>query len=396
MIGQVITGHGGQKFTVLREIGRGGFGIVYLAEDENKAQYAVKIIAPVSDPSVRTSFEQEIQSTLGLISENILRIVDYGECLVGSARGLFAVTEFCPNGDYRNVLSSFVGRKPTIQEIVGHMRQILEGLKVLHAKTVHRDLKPENVLVAADKLKIGDFGLAKFIDEATRTLTFKGSGTPRYMAPDVWTGQHAVAATDLYAFGVMFFEAITGRPPFDAPDARALRDMHLYMPVPRPKSFNAEVPDLLDGLIKKLLAKSIRERYQTADEVLKALQAVPKPADAKMVGLADRVRRHHDTAEEETLVRQRAIEQEQERQKRIKYMEQQLLVLIEEVVDELNSQLVETKIRHRDTHEGQVYEFQRRETGGPLFLASRVVYQPKGARANGDATKAARNPWRFY
>lgn len=283
MVGQVITGKQGHTFTVIREIGRGGFGIVYLAEDERKVPHAVKVIAPVSDPSVRLSFEQEIQSTLGLVSANLLAIIDYGECLVGSTRGLFAATEFCSDGDYRNVLTHFAEKKASIEEVVSHIRQILEGLKVLHSKTIHRDLKPENVLVACNTLKIGDFGLAKFVDEATRTLTFKGAGTPRYMAPEVWTQQHVVPATDLYALGVMFFEALTGRPPFDAPDAQKLRDMHLYTPVPRPKSFNSEIPDLLDGLIKKLLAKWIRDRYQNADEVLGALLAVPQPANSTIV-----------------------------------------------------------------------------------------------------------------
>src|SRR5438105_15170186 len=75
MIGQVITGQRGRKFTIIREIGRGGFGIVYLAEDENKVPYAVKLIAPVSDPGVRLSFQQEVQRTLGLASENLLAIV---------------------------------------------------------------------------------------------------------------------------------------------------------------------------------------------------------------------------------------------------------------------------------------------------------------------------------
>jgi serine/threonine protein kinase len=89
MIGQVITGKQGHKVTVVREVGRGGFGIVYLAEDEKKVPYAVKVISPVSDPSVRLSFEQEIQSTLGLASDNLLAVIDYGECLVGSSRGLF-------------------------------------------------------------------------------------------------------------------------------------------------------------------------------------------------------------------------------------------------------------------------------------------------------------------
>jgi hypothetical protein len=137
--------------------------------------------------------------------------------------------------------------------------------------------------------------------------------------------------------------------------------MHLYTPVPRPKSVNANIPDLLDGIIKKLLSKPIQSRYQTADEVLAALQSVLKPADATIIGLADRIRRHHDTAEAGALEQQKAVREERDSHARIKYMEQQLLELVQEVVDELNSQLVETKISRRDRNDGRVFNFQGRE-----------------------------------
>jgi serine/threonine protein kinase len=377
MIGQTVIGKKGLSFTVIREIGRGGFGIVYLAEDTNKNPYALKLIAPVSDPTVRLSFEQEIQSTLGLTSDNLLTIVDYGECLVGSGRGLFVASEYCPDGDYRDLLGSYAEKYPAVEEVVSHILQILNGLKVLHTRTIHRDLKPENVLIAGGELKIGDFGLAKFVDEATRTLTFKGSGTPRYMAPEVWLGAHVVPATDLYALGVMFFEAVTGQAPFAAPDTNGLRDLHLYSPVPRPKSVNPDVPELIDGVIKKLLAKSSKDRYQSADEVLRALQTVPRPADSTIVGLADRIRRHHDTAEAETLAHEKAVQQEQDSQARIRYMEQQLLDLMQEVIDELNSQLVETKIVRRDSYDERVYEFQGRELVIHFFSPQELYINPE-------------------
>ena len=197
------------------------------------------------------------------------------------------------------------------------------------------------------------------------------------MAPEVWTGQHVSPATDLYALGVLFFEAVTGQPPFAAPDTQGLRDMHLYTPVPRPKTLNPALPDTLDGLIKKLLAKSTRDRYQSADEVLAALEVVPKAADSTIVGLADRVRRHHDTAEAKALDEQRAIQQEQDSQKRITYVEQQLLELIQEVVDELNSQLVETKIIRQDGYGGRVYRFQDRDLAVEFFHPGELYHNPK-------------------
>jgi serine/threonine protein kinase len=118
MIGQTVTGKSGLTFTVIREIGRGGFGVVYLVEAKDKTPYALKLIAPVSDSSVRLSFEQEIQSTLGLTSENLLTIVDYGECLVGSSRGLFAVSEYCPDGDYRDLLTSYAENVQQLRKLL--------------------------------------------------------------------------------------------------------------------------------------------------------------------------------------------------------------------------------------------------------------------------------------
>src|SRR6266536_4002851 len=153
--------------------------------------------------------------------------------------------------------------------------------------------------------------------------------------------------------------------------------MHLYTAVPRPKTLNVELPDPLDGLIKKLLAKSIRDRYQTADEVFAALETVPKIADPTIGGLADRVRRHHDTAEAKALEEQRVIQLEQDSQKRIQYMQQQLLELIQEVVDELNSQVVETKIIRQDGYGGRVYRFQDRGLAVEFFHPGELYHNPK-------------------
>ena len=198
------------------------------------------------------------------------------------------------------------------------------------------------------------------------------------MAPEVWTGQRAVAATDLYALGVMFFEATTGRPPFDAPDARALRDMHLYTPVPRPQEPQSRSSRPSGWSDKETSCEIDSGPYQSADEVLKALQAIPRPADSTIVGLADRIRRHHDTAEAEALAHQKAVQEEQDGSKaRIRYMEQQVLALIQEVVDELNSQLVETKITHRDTHDGRVYHFQGRELVVHFFSPHELYIDPE-------------------
>src|SRR5437879_1824044 len=107
MIGHQLIGKQGGQFTIIREIGRGGFGVVYLSEDGAKQRFALKVIAPVNDPATRLSFEQEIQSTVGLAHENLLSIVDFGTCTVGTQEGLFAVSEYCPEGDCRARLGAY-------------------------------------------------------------------------------------------------------------------------------------------------------------------------------------------------------------------------------------------------------------------------------------------------
>lgn len=377
MIGQRITGNRGETFTVIREIGRGGFGVVYLVQGEGKRSYAMKVLAPLTDPAVKLSFEQEIQSTLELSHENLLAVIDYGTCVVGTQQGLFAVTEFCPDGDYRQVLASYAKNPPPIDGIIDDFRQILSGLTALHSKIIHRDLKPENVLVSNGKLKIGDFGLAKFVDEATRTLTFKGAGTPRYMAPEVWLMQHASQATDLYAVGVMLFEAVTGQPPFVAQDINALREMHLYSPAPRAQSINSEVPDTLDGVIKKLLSKEPRERCQTPIEVLDALKLVPALKEPAVAELASRMRQLHDAEEAKRLEQQRTEHAEQDAVARNKYKEREVISLIDEVVAEINAHLPEAKIRATAVHNGKEYRFGNRVLRVHFFDTGALYNDPE-------------------
>ncbi len=377
MIGHRVAGKSGRNFTVISEIGRGGFGIVYLVEDEGNCLYAMKLLAPVTDPAVRLSFEQEIQSTIDLTHENLVAVADYGSCMVGKDQGLFVVTEYCQDGDYRRILTTYAKTPPGIEIILGDMRQVLLGLTILHSRIVHRDLKPENILVSGGKLKICDFGLAKFVDEATRTLTFKGAGTPRYMAPEVWLGQHATPATDLYSVGIMFFEAVTGRPPFAAQDANALRDMHLYSSAPRAKSINKDLSETVDGIIKRLLSKDPRERYQMANEVLDTLSSMPATGEPAVAELVARIRRHHDVAEAKLLEKAHLKDTEQDSLARNRYKEQELLALIDEVVAEVNAHLAETKIQTSPGYAGKEFLFGNRTLYVHFFGPGELYRDPE-------------------
>jgi serine/threonine protein kinase len=184
-----IVGKTGYRFQLGRELGRGGFGVVRLASGEDGRSYAVKLIGPVRTPEVQATFEREVQIVGAIEHEHILNIVDFGSFHAEAGDlYLFAVSEYCSDGDYRARPRN--AAPLPIDQIHGDFGQILDGLHALHSRVIHRDLKPENILVSGRKLNIGDFGLSKLVDEATKTLTFKGSGSPAYMAPEVWELQH--------------------------------------------------------------------------------------------------------------------------------------------------------------------------------------------------------------
>ncbi len=376
MIGQRIVGNRGKAFTIIRELGRGSFGIVYLAADDAERQYAVKLVSPVTDPAIKLSFEQEISSTVGLVHENLLEVIDYGRCDIRGEEGLFAVCEYCEGGDYRQVLRQYTQQPFDIDRLVSDIRQILSGLAALHTRIIHRDLKPENILVSNGKLKIGDFGLAKFVDEATRTLTFKGGGTPLYMPPEVWLGKKVTPATDLYAAGVIFFEAITGQPPFSDANLDALRRKHLFDPVPSASQANSNSPRAFDGIIKKLLAKDPRDRYQTANEVLDALTAITMPREAAIAEIAEHARRHLDEAERKRLEQERARNAEEEARALDKYMERQILDSVEAIIQEINNLLPGPKIQSTGNQDGRDYHFENRTLEVRFFDAHELFTNP--------------------
>ena len=344
-----VVGQSGRRFERGRELGRGGFGVVYVATDEANQEYALKLIGPVHDRDEQETFEREIRSAQEVDNDHVLKVIDFGTYKEASDDlYLFTIAELCPNGDYRRRMMSYPLDDPlAIVSIVSDFQQILEGLRALHTRIVHRDIKPENVFDRSGVLKIGDFGLSRFIDQATRTLTFKGFGSPQYMAPEVWGMHRATPATDLYAVGVMLFEAVTHQAPFAAEaDINALRGMHLFTPAPRAKLTNKHVPDRLDRIIKKLLEKEPSARYQSADEAMNALKNVrSSAAGGDIAEIAARLRHHHDAAEQKRLDEEGRREATLTELERNRYKERELRAEFDELISDINTHLEEVKIR---------------------------------------------------
>lgn len=253
-IGTTIAG----RFELLDVIGEGGMATVYRARHRFiEQQFAVKIMTPAlaRDTTVRERFRREAKNAQKLSHPNIIEIFEQGDTADGTAYMVMELLE-------GSALADLIAKGPLpIPAAVGLMIQIGRGIARAHDfEVIHRDLKPENIFVCkradgSDIVKLLDFGIARALDDPRLTGTGELFGTPQYMAPERITTMDAGPSADLYALGVIFFEMLTGRLPFDAPDAASFFVKHMKdEPLPL-RELCPEVPDALADLVDRLLAK---------------------------------------------------------------------------------------------------------------------------------------------
>ena len=254
------------RYQVLGELGRGGFGCVYRAFDASVGrQVAIKVLT-AGGADVLRRFRNEAQVAGNLRHENVVTVYEYGE-YEGQP---FLAMEYLEGEDVHHILTS---HKPlSLLEKCNIMSQVAEGLECAHRNgVVHRDVKPANIMVRADgRVKIMDFGIARVTQgrDATR-LTQEGwvVGTLLYMAPEQFAGGEVDPLCDIFAYGVVYYELLTGMHPFQAPDSRALMFKISFEDPPSIRSIVPDCPEALERVIMRILHKDRELRYQSLKDV---------------------------------------------------------------------------------------------------------------------------------
>lgn len=277
-------------YRVQSKLGEGGMASVYKAyHDRLKRDVAIKIIAPqIADQAdFKARFEREAQVIASLEHRNIVAVYDFGELNDLT----YLVMQYVGGGTLRDKLKH--GRPLESHQAARYALQMAQALHRAHQRgIVHRDVKPQNMLVSGndpDHLLLSDFGIAKLFDSSHETIWSTNTqsnrpvnpsltsvdqiiGTAEYMAPEQITGQHIDARTDVYALGVVLYQMLTGRPPFDAPTATALMYQHVYAQ-PRPvQEINPAVHPMLAQITTTALQKAPEARFQSADAMARALE----------------------------------------------------------------------------------------------------------------------------
>ncbi|MDR1521242.1 MAG: Stk1 family PASTA domain-containing Ser/Thr kinase [Streptococcaceae bacterium] len=252
-----------QRYKILSSLGSGGMANVFLAHDLIlDRDVAIKVLRFnfQNDPTAIRRFQREALATIELVHSNIVQVYDVGE----EENIQYLVMEYVKGMDLKKYIRQYL---PLLNEdIVRIMREILAGVAVAHDhRIVHRDLKPQNILISEDgKVKITDFGIAIAVSETSLTQTNSMLGSVHYLSPEQARGNKATKLSDIYALGIILYEMMTGKVPFDGESAVTIALKHFQDELPLVRKMNSSVPQSLENVALIATAKNPVNRYPSA------------------------------------------------------------------------------------------------------------------------------------
>jgi eukaryotic-like serine/threonine-protein kinase len=256
-----------QRYEILQVLGEGGMGAVYKAHDrEIKRTVALKVIHPdlARNPAIVERFKQELRLSHQVTDKNVIRIYDLGE-----GEGVkFITMEYIAGKDLRSLIRG--KKKFTPEEAVDVIQQVCHALEAAHSVgVIHRDLKPRNIMQdESGRILVMDFGLARTLEGDGMTQTGALVGTMEYMSPEQALGKELDQRSDIFALGLIFYELLTGKMPFEAESALASlikRTQERAIPV---SDIDAHSPVALSGIVSKCLERDLNQRYQNVSAIL--------------------------------------------------------------------------------------------------------------------------------
>jgi len=263
------------RYEIIEELGRGGMGKVYKAFDRDiDEDVALKLIRPEisANKKIIARFQNELRMARKIAHRNVCRMYD----IERDGHTIFITMEYVAGEDLKTTIRRM--GPLTIGKAISVAMQICEGLAEAHRMgVIHRDLKPRNIMVDREgNVRIMDFGIAASQELQGITDPSIMIGTPQYMSPEQVSGKELDQRSDIYSLGVLLFEMVTGRVPFDGDTTISIAVKHKTDRPPDPRDVNFRIPEELSRVILKCLEKEKEQRYQTADELLLELKAMEK------------------------------------------------------------------------------------------------------------------------
>jgi serine/threonine-protein kinase len=265
-----------ERYRLDRKIGSGGMADVWLAEDtELDRNVAIKILHDrfAQDGEFVQRFQREAQSAAGLQHPNVVGVFDRGSF----RDSYFIAMEYVDGPSLKDLVKGGM----STEDAIAFTRQILNAARFAHRKgIIHRDLKPQNVLIDDEgRARVADFGIARGGENSDITATGSVMGTAQYLSPEQAQGKPTTPRSDIYSIGVILYEALTGRVPFEGDSAVAVALKQVSEAPRRPSAINPNIPPALDAVVMRALAKDPEARFKDADAFLKGLAAAERAPD---------------------------------------------------------------------------------------------------------------------
>jgi eukaryotic-like serine/threonine-protein kinase len=371
-IGTTFTGPNDETFAISDFLGRGAFGEVYRASGQASGTVvAVKLLPMGELPSIpsKAALLNEVRAALEVKHPNVVQVLFVNDG-TSSDIGPYVVMEYVSGGTLAKLIRSNgqTGTLIPMTRAIEMMIDLAQGARAINQKLIHRDIKPDNILIEGNALKIGDFGISKFVDESTRLHTFKGAQHMAFMAPEGWENLKNTPKVDVYSVGLVFYEILSLKHPLwdkvkDHTSFLDWRNAHLYQQCPDVRSLRSEVPLSIAQLLSRMVAKRADDRPDW-DEILKILSApsvnnsnsVLHPSVAAAVEAAVEAAVAREQQEQKRQLATNAQQNEiQERLSRFRYSCETLLERFNALVEEFNQGFQHGKIAREKSGWGIAY-----------------------------------------
>ncbi|HLA45518.1 MAG TPA: protein kinase, partial [Aggregatilineales bacterium] len=267
------------KYEIIDRLGRGGMAEVYRAYHAQLDRYvAIKLLHPflAEDAEFKERFEREAKNIASLRHPHIVQVFDFDFDEAGDS--YYMVMELIEGSTLKDLLFelSSTGQLLAFERSIQITRESAQALAYAHRNSmIHRDVKPANLMIDErdNRVVLTDFGIAKIVNSSQFTASGGMVGTPAYMSPEQGMGESGDERSDLYSLGVIMYQMITARLPFDAETPLGIILKHLNEPLPPPREINPNIPEWLDAVVRKTLEKEPDDRFSTSDEFVAALDA---------------------------------------------------------------------------------------------------------------------------
>src|SRR5574344_2978723 len=259
----------GDRYEILEKIGTGGMSDVYKAKCHKLNRFvAMKVLKQEFSENANfvSKFRIEAQAAAGLMHPNIVNVYDVGE-----EGGIYYIVMELVEGI---TLKKYIEKKArlSVKEAISIAIQVSMGIEAAHNnRIIHRDIKPQNIIISKDgKVKVTDFGIAKAA--TSNTITSNVMGSVHYTSPEQARGGYSDEKSDIYSLGIVMFEMLTGRVPFDGDTTVAIAIQHIQEPMPSPREYVNDIPVSVEQIIYKCTQKSPDRRYQKMSELIADLK----------------------------------------------------------------------------------------------------------------------------